>query len=187
MKTTLTKKIELLFDQPDIEMIAAQKISAPKAPALKTQITLDKMQLQFETLDNDGLLENISYMATKLNTPFENWNLFFTRLIPFFEVGFLFSENKLQNQFLFGKEISAKKKSVQLQLPKSNIFQILRTDAHSVLTKMNLSNLFQIEKMNCFYIRVDNHIGLMLMTAKAEPWLQLKMDSLQKALINHQL
>ncbi len=180
MKTTLTKKIELLFEQSNIET------AKPTAPPVAV-MTLDKLQLQYETLDHDGLLENISYMATKMNSTFDNWNLFFTRLIPFFEVGFLFSEHQLQNQFLFGKEISTKNKSIQLRLPKSNVFQILRTDAQAVLTKMNLAHLFRTEKMNCFYIRVEDNTGFILMTAKAEPWLQLKMDSLQKALINHQL
>jgi hypothetical protein len=178
--TTLTKKIETLFEQSNIELQPQNKIQ-------EKNIALDKLQLSYEPLENDKLMENISYMATTMATPFENWNIFFTRLIPFFEMGFLFCDNDLKNQFIFGKEINCKNKTVKIKLPKSDFFQILKTDAKSVLMKLNISNLFNTEKMNCFYIRVEENIGFVLLTAKAEPWLQLKMDSLQKALINHQL
>ena len=176
MKNTLTKKIENLFEQSNLD-----------ADPLPVNITLDKLQLKYESIDNDNLLENISYMATSMGSSFENWNLFFTRLIPFFEIGFLFSDSSLKNQFLYGKEINCKNKSVPLKMPKSNLFQILKTDPKSFLIKFGLSHILYTEKMSCFYVRVDENIGLTIITTKAEPWLKLKMDSLQKALINHQL
>jgi hypothetical protein len=176
MSYTLTKKIENLFEQTNIE-----------TASIPVQIILDKLQLKYEPMDNDLLMENISYMATAMNSTYENWNLFFTRLIPFFEIGFLFCENNLKNQFLFGKEINCKNKSFKLKMPNSDFFHILKTDSNSFLTKFGLSNILYTDKMNCFYVRVDENISMVLITTKAEPWLQLKMDSLQKALINHQL
>ncbi len=176
MKNTLTQKIENLFEQSNLQ--------TTPSPA---NITLDKLQLQYESMDNNSLLENISYLATTMNSPLENWNLFFTRLIPFFEIGFLFSDSVLKNQFLYGKEINCKNKMAQLKMPKSDLFQILKTDPKSFLIKFGLSNILFAEKMNCFYVRIEENINLVLISNKAEPWLKLKMDSLQKALINHQL
>ncbi len=176
MKNSLTKKIENLFEQSNIENVN-----------LTQTISLNRLQLCYEPLDNDSLMENISYLATHLKSNIENWNIFFTRLIPFFEIGFLFSNSSLQNQFLYGKQINCKNKSTELKLPQSNLFQILKTDPKSFFIKLGLSHILQPEKMNCFYVRVDDHIGFILATSKAEPWLKLKMDSLQKALINHQL
>lgn len=176
MKNSFTKKIETLFEQSHVENLAPQE-----------GIILDKQQLRYEPLDNDRLMENISYMATAMSTPLENWNIFFTRLTPFFEIGFLFSENTLKNQFLYGKQINCQNKIAKLKLPKSDLFQVLKTDPKSFLIKMGISNILHTEKMNCFYVNVGDNIGLILITTKAEPWLRLKMDSLQKALINHQL
>lgn len=175
-KDSLTKKIELLFEQSNIE-------SQPTTESL----ILDKLQLRFETVENDKLLENISYLATSMKTAEENWNIFFTRLIPFFEIGFFFTNSTVTNQFLYGKTIQRDHKKLNLQLPKSDLFQILRTDSKSLFMKLQISNILQSDKMNSFYVRVDENIGFILATTKAEPWLKLKMDSLQKALINHQL
>ncbi len=175
-KDSLTKKIELLFEQSNVETQHSNE-----------SLILDKLQLRYEPIDNDKLLENISYLATNMNTTEENWNIFFSRLIPFFEIGFFFSNGTVKDQFLYGKSINCKNKSLKLKLPKSDLFQILKTDPKSLFIKLQISNILQSEKMNGFYIRIDNDMGFILATPKAEPWLKLKMDSLQKALINHQL
>jgi hypothetical protein len=126
-------------------------------------------------------------MATHMKTTEENWNIFFTRLIPFFEIGFFFTHGLVKNQFLYGKTIQCENKTLRLKLPKSDLFQILKTDPKSLFIKLQISNILQSEKMSGFYVRVDENIGLILATSKAEPWLKLKMDSLQKALINHEI
>jgi hypothetical protein len=176
MTKNLNKKIENLFEQSNTEQIAP--------PA---NLILDRLQLKYEPLENDQLMENISYLPSAMTSSIDNWTIFFTRLIPFFEIGFLFSDNLLRQQFLFGKEINCKNKTLKIMLPKSDFFQVLKTDPKSFLIKFGLSNILYTEKMNCFFVRVDESIGFILITTKAEPWLQLKMDSLQKALINHQL
>lgn len=175
-KDSLTKKIEILFEQSNFDHHQTSE-----------NFILDKLQLRYEPIENDKLLENISYLATNLNTAEENWNIFFTRLIPFFEIGFFFANGLVKNQFLYGKTIPCENKTLKLQLPKSDLFQILKTDPKSLFIKLQISNILQSEKMNSFYVRVDENMGFILATTKAEPWLKLKMDSLQKALINHQL
>lgn len=175
-KDSLTKKIEILFEQSNVETHHNSE-----------NYILDKLQLRYESVENDKLLENISYLATNMSTAEENWNIFFTRLIPFFEIGFFFDNGLMKNQFLYGKTIPCENKTLKLQLPKSDLFQILKTDPKSLFIKLQISNILQSDKMNSFYVRVDQNIGFILATTKAEPWLKLKMDSLQKALINHQL
>ncbi len=188
MKNSLNKKIENLFEQSEIASAKTEK-QRPIQSLKQTdkKIILDQLQLRYTPVDDYTLLENISYLATHLPSSFDNWNLFFTRLIPFFEIGFLFNESKLKNQFLYGKSLDCTKKITQLKLPKSDLFQILKTSPKAFLQKLNLSSVLYPEKMTCFYVRVDENISLILITTKAEPWLKLKMDSLQKALINHQL
>lgn len=168
MKPTLTYQLEKFFEQSN------QTQSSSPYQSLK------KLTTEYVSEENFYLLENVGYFPA-------DWTLFFDRLSPFFEVGFLFQNGQLKQSFFYGKTIRKIQNSLQLALPQSGLLKILKTDPKSMSMKLNLTEVIPTDKMSCFFVRVDEELGIVLLTSTAEPWLQLKMTTLQKALINHSL
>ena len=142
--------------------------------------SLKKLKTEYVSEENFYLLENVGYFPA-------DWTLFFDRLSPFFEVGFLFRDSRLAQSFFYGKTIPKIQRTLDLKLPQSGFLKILKTDAKSMSLKLNIADIIAVDKMSCFFVRLDEELGVILLTSTAEPWLQLKMTTLQKALINQSL
>lgn len=137
--------------------------------------------------DNDFQVESQHQLLEQIN--FSNgekqWELFFSRLTAFFEVGFLVRGNEIQKMFFYGNNIEKKLPKIHFKLPQSPYFNILKTRASVFLQKIGFSRLPEREKMVCLLIRVDVNQYIVLITKQAEPWLQLRCESLRKSLICH--
>ncbi len=168
MKPSFTYQLEQFFE------LSNQTQSPSQNQSLK------KMKTEYVSEENFYLLENVGYFPA-------DWTLFFDRLSPFFEAGFLFRHNRLTQSFFYGKTIPKIQRLLDLKLPQSGFLKILKTDAKSMSLKLNMADILPVEKMSCFFVRLDDEFGIVLLTSTAEPWLQLKMNTLQKALINQSL
>ena len=174
MNSNLSKKVENLFEQSN------------QIQLMSEEVKLDKAQKSFQTEDRFQFLENLSHGQYILDEQLKT-QIFFDRLIPFFEAGFLFKKqganSEIQKHFILGKSYKKQNHSASMRLPSSPLLKILRSDSSSLLKKLGLAHVFESDKCKGFYILLSNDYGLILITQQAEPWLQLKMESLQKALI----
>ena len=114
----------------------------------------------------------------------KQWEILFTRLTAFFEIGFLIQKQEIQRMFFYGDSVEKKLPKLKFKLPLPPLFNILKTRGHLFLNKMGFS-LPNADKMNCLLIRVDETQYIVLLTQQADPWLQLRCESLRKALTNH--
>lgn len=167
MSKSIIKKIEKLFEP---EMIFEH-------------FSFLSEKSEFEIEDNFKLIENLGYF----HDANPNWTLFFSRLTPFFEMGLLFNEKKLNDVFHNGKIHNCADAQIELTLPQSKIFSIYKTDAQAFLKKLKLDTFFNASKLTCHYVRVQPGIAYVLFAKKAEPWNKLQIESLQKALIDYSL
>ncbi|MBC7752723.1 MAG: hypothetical protein H7Z71_00700 [Moraxellaceae bacterium] len=167
MSKSIIKKIEKLFEP---EMIFEH-------------FSFLSEKSEFEIEDNFKLIENLGYFHD--TNP--NWNLFFSRLAPFFEMGLLFNDKKLNDVFHNGKIHNCAESQIEMALPQSKIFNIYTTDAQAFLKKIKINSFFNGSKLNCHYVRVETGTAFVLFAKKAEPWNKLQIESLQKSLINYSL
>ncbi len=167
MPKSIIKKIEKLFEP---EMIFEH-------------FSFLSEKSEFEVEDNFKLIENLGYFQD----PQPNWNLFFSRLAPFFEMGLMFNENNLNEVFHNGKTHNCADAGIKINLPQSKIFSIYKTDTQSFLKKIKIHTFFDSSKLTCHYVRVETGISFVLFAKKAEPWNKLQIESLQKSLINYSL
>ena len=91
---------------------------------------------------------------------------------------------EIQKHFILGKSYKTQNPPARLSLPLNAPFNILKSDSHSVIRKFGLAEVFDHNKCNTFYFRISNDYSIILLTEQAEPWLKIKMESLQKALIS---
>ena len=139
----------------------------------------------FQIESNQILLEQIQFSAGD-----KQWEIFFSRLTAFFEFGMLIDNSaaangEIQKMFFYGQNIDKKLPKIHFKLPKSPLFNILKTRAPLFLRKLGFNHLPDAAKMACLLIRVEENRYIVLMTKQAEPWLQLRCESLNKALICH--
>lgn len=134
----------------------------------------------FQIEPNQQLLEQIQFSAGD-----KQWEIFFSRLTAFFEVGLLIEKNEIQKMFFYGQTIDKKLPKIHFKLPDSPLFNILKTRALLFLRKIGFNHLPDAAKMVCLLIRVEENRYIVLMTKQAEPWLQLRCESLRQALIVH--
>lgn len=135
---------------------------------------------EFQIEPNQQLLEQIQFSGGD-----KQWEIFFSRLTAFFEVGMLIEGKDVQKMFYFGQNIDKKLPKIHFKLPNSGLFNILKTRAPLFLRKIGFNHLPDAAKMVCLLIRVEENRYIVLMTKQAEPWLQLRCESLKKALIYH--
>ncbi|MFN3453597.1 MAG: hypothetical protein ACK41T_01460 [Pseudobdellovibrio sp.] len=176
----LIQKIETLLDYDDhFENLNLQK------------------NLKFQIERNHEILEKIIFDyqdSQKQNQREKQWEIFFSRLTAFFEIGFLikqaknektnFTETQIQKMFYYGENIEKKLPRLKFNLPQSPLFNILKTTGKPFLAKMGLGKLPQVENMTCLLIRLDQNTYVALLTPLANPWLKLRCESLHKALIH---
>lgn len=134
----------------------------------------------FQIEPNQLLLEQMQFADGD-----QQWFIFFSRLTAFFEFGMLIENNDIQKMFYYGQNIDKKLPKIHFKLPKSPLFNILKTKAPLFLRKLGFNHLPDAAKMACLLIRVEENRYIVLMTKQAEPWLQLRCESLNKALICH--
>ncbi len=148
-------------------------------------LTLLESQQTFELNLENHSLENLSYIHSQPNQI--DIVKIFSQLSSFFELGFLFEKQKNNfaaiQGFAFGQNISLGEKNILLNLPEINLYSLFKTNASSILKKMNFSFINKNKKMNAFVIKVSTQHSILVFTELAEPWLKLRLESLQKTLM----
>ncbi len=138
-------------------------------------------------LDNQRL-ENISYIFSGVVTAGQI-PLLFTQLSSFFEVGFLIEKTGSKNIytahqiFAFSKHLNQLDAMKTIRLPDSELFQVMKTNAKAFLSKFALDAMDAENRMSAFLVRLTDHHSIVIMSSLAEPWLQLRIESLQKTLM----
>ncbi|MBC7741740.1 MAG: hypothetical protein H7061_06070 [Bdellovibrionaceae bacterium] len=167
------EKVEKIFDQPNQPQASAE---------------CEELKKAFDvTLDNQSL-ENMSYVFSTLLTAADMGTVF-TQLSSFFEMGFLIEPTLTKNvgavsmAFAYSKHMAQVDNLKPIRIPKPAIFQVLKTDATAFLSKFNLQNFNADKKLQAFLIRVTDAHTIVVMSGLAEPWLQLRIESLQKTLM----
>lgn len=168
MKESFLKKIENLFEP---EMILEQ-------------FSFLQESIEYKIEDRFEWIENIGLFKTTSSNKNPDWNLFFSRLAPFFEFGLLFDSENLKHSFFRGRFHDLTQSEIMIKLPHSPHFEIFKTSSERFLKKIKIDHLLNYEKWSCYYIRATQEISFIVFTEKAEPWNKLMMESLQKAMIN---
>lgn len=167
------EKVEKMFDQPQ----PTQQLGECEELKKAYHVTLDNQQL-----------ENISYIFSTMLTKIEMGTVF-TQLSSFFEMGFLIEKTAtrnvgaVSNAFAFSKHMAQVENLNPIRMPNPALFQVLKTDATAFLAKFNLDNFNTDKKLQAFLMRVTESHTIVVMSGLAEPWLQLRIESLQKTLM----
>jgi hypothetical protein len=140
----------------------------------------------FELNPDNSYLENLSYIYS-VSVQKNNIQSVFSQLSPYFELGFLLEKQKNSytptHAFAYGIMNDISEKNILLKLPRTDIFVIVRTAASSILKKMNFDFLNTDKKMSAFVISLSPTYSILIATKLAEPWLKLRLESLQKTLM----
>ncbi len=148
-------------------------------------LTLLENQQSFKLNLENHYLENLSYIHS-VSQPVDITNVF-SQLSSFFELGFLFERQKNNfaaiQGFAFGQSLSLIDKKIFMNFPEMKLYTIFKTGALSILKKMNYSFINKNKKMNAFVIPVSHQYSILVFTELAEPWLKLRLESLQKTLM----
>lgn len=135
-------------------------------------------------VEDIGLLENLGYVFS-YEVNLSNLSQFVNRISLFFEAGFLLKrkEDNLYTCYEAFYYCEPIRNSSAIRLPNSHICSILKTDAQSVLKKMNLGLLDKKKLMNAYLIRFSADYALIVVSQSAEPWAQLKIKKLQEVFL----
>ena len=164
----LNSKLERLFDQNN-------------SPVYSLDHSLIEAQKNFTAVDNNQMLENLSYVfSEEVDRP--GLQLLFSQLCSHFEIGYLFSQGQ-QTLQLHGKNWQIPPGTKNFKIPKTALYKIFKSDAAPFLGHFALSELDVQKKMACYLIRIAEHHTLIFLTATAEPWAKLKIAALQNALM----
>lgn len=149
-------------------------------------LTLIENSRTFELNPDNRYLENLSYVYTS-NLEKNNVQAIFTQLSPFFELGFLLEKQKNvytpTHVFAYGNISNIADKKILLKLPKTDVFVVVRAAATAILKKVNYDFLNRDKKMSAFVITISPNYSVLVATKLAEPWLKLRLESLQKTLM----
>ncbi len=148
-------------------------------------LTLLESQRTFELNSENHSLENLSYIHSQADQI--NIIRIFSQLSSFFELGFLFEKQKNNfaaiQGFAFGQNISLGEKNILINFPEIDLYSLFKTNASSILKKMNYGFINKNKKMNAFVIKISQQHSILVFTELAEPWLKLRLESLQKTLM----
>lgn len=170
----MNSKLEALFEQkPDI-------LANP-------EYNLNETQKTFQILNNNQLIENLSYVFEGEVTQ-KNLEPLFLQLSSYFEIGFLMqkinkTDYKMQSAFVYAKKINNTKEYRSIRLPVTPVFHILKTPASSFLKKFNMQTLDPSNKMDAYLLAISPTQSIVLITLMAEPWAGLKIQTLQNTLM----
>ena len=168
----INQKLENLFDQ------------LPQS-AVSSEQNLIEAQKNFQITNNNNMLENLSYIFSN-EIDHNNLANIFSQLSPHFEIGFLLKRDDKANAFrakeafVFFQKITAMENLKPIKLPNPGIYKILTTQAHSLLKHFGMENLDLGEKMMSYLIPIAHNYTIVVITQTAEPWAQLKIETLQK-------
>ena len=175
MLKKMNSKLEALFEEtPEL--------------AASAEYNLNETQKKFQILNSNQLLKNLSYVFTEEVTS-SNIEHLFMQLSSYFEIGFLLKSHpkscdfKIQSAFVFAKKMTQTNELKAVRLPKTSLFQILKTPAKPFLKKINMQALDNFEQMDAYLLNVTANHSLVLVTQIAEPWAELKMSALQSTLM----
>lgn len=140
----------------------------------------------FATEDRTELLLNYS----RYGTEHKDWAVLFSQLSAFFEMGLLFkhAENKnsvMTQVFYRGETYDCKSAKTNLKLPNSDHFNVYKTSSNALLKKLKLDQFENIKDLSCMMVKVSDEYSYILFSKKADPWLRLLLENLQKTLINY--
>lgn len=173
MLKNLTKKFEQLFEDPH-----AHK---------QHSLALEEIKKKFTPSDDNKQIENLSYVFShavgKKEIP-----LLFSQLSSFFEMGFLFEKSysgkyHAMQMFAYSYQMKKLDSLPLIQLPQSDLYKVLQTNAKNFLTKLQLSDYDQDERLAAFLIRISKTETLVLLSRLADPWAKVRLESLQNALM----
>lgn len=149
-------------------------------------LTLIENSQKFDLNPDNTYLENLSYIYTS-SVESQNIEAIFSQLSPFFELGFLLEKQKNAytptHTFAFGALSNLAERNLLLKLPKTDIFVIVRASATAMLKKLGFGFLNNDKKMSVFVIAISPNYSIVVATKLAEPWLKLRLESLQKTLM----
>lgn len=168
MLKKINSKLERLFDQNS-------------APHFLSDPTLTNARKNFEPVDNHLVLENLSYVFSEDVNSGNLANLY-SQLCAHFEIGYLAARGK-QQLTMFGKAWPISEKAEILKLPVTPIFKIFKSDATGFLTHFALLEIDPDKKMYSYMVRIAEGHYFVFLTAIAEPWARIKIESLQKTLM----
>ncbi len=166
----LNEKVEKMFDQP------------------QQLLEFEELKKTFQLTSDNQSLENISYIFEHVVKK-DDITLLFTQLSSFFEVGFMMERTSSENFyaatqiFAFSKHLNQLAGLETIRLPEVALYKVMKTSAKSFLTKFNLANLDSEKKMTGFLVRLTPSHTFVVLSSLAEPWLQLRIESLQKTLM----
>jgi hypothetical protein len=146
--------------------------------------------------ENLNELENLSY-AHSFEVNDENLNILMDSLSCFFEMSFVFkkplpiratnlrrsSDFQADYVCLFGQKITSVHLQAPAKLPKTDLYKVLKTNAHSFLRKFKLQDLDSEKKMSCYLIRISENVTFVFVTNMADPWAKVKIETLQQTLM----
>lgn len=140
----------------------------------------------FTTEDRSELLLNYSHYPTD----HKDWTILFSQLSAFFEMGILFKhsahkDSSMTQMFYRGETYDCKSSKTYLKLPKSDHFNVYKTSSAPLLKKLKLDQFENIKDMSCMMVKVSDEYSYILFSKKADPWLRLLLENLQKTLINY--
>ncbi|MBC7420204.1 MAG: hypothetical protein H7328_05700 [Bdellovibrio sp.] len=164
------EKVEKMFEQPN------------------NTVDFEELKKSYHITSDNQQLENISYIFSSVVKK-EDIALLFTQLSSFFEVGFMLEKTSstglctASQIFAYSKHLSQLDGLKTIRLPNADLFQVMKTNAISFLTKFGLEHLDSEKKMTGFFVRLTQNHSFVVMSALAEPWLQLRIESLQKTLM----
>ncbi|MBC7466117.1 MAG: hypothetical protein H7256_08995 [Bdellovibrio sp.] len=149
-------------------------------------LTLIESSQTFELNPDNVYLENLSYIYTSAVEK-NNIQAVFTQLSPFFELGFLLEKQKNvytpTHAFAYGNISNIADKKILLKLPRTDVFVVVRAAASAILKKVNYDFLNRDKKMSAFVVAISPNYSILVATKIAEPWLKLRLESLQKTLM----
>ncbi|HWU42470.1 MAG TPA: hypothetical protein VN132_03495, partial [Bdellovibrio sp.] len=71
-----------------------------------------------------------------------------------------------------------------VKIPSTNLMAILKTDAFSMLEKLNLLSLDPQNKSNCLLIKVTPDFAFLLFSELPDLWLKEHIENVRRALVN---
>ena len=184
MLKKINTKFEELLNTPNPSAICTE-ISNIDSPAEQTHPETQFCLLK-ET--NANSLENLSYIfSNEINQ--DNLSNLFSQIACHFEIGLLLKKNnplnthKLIEVFVFSQKNEISVNTNEIKLPDIPVFTILRTTAQNILKHFEMNDLDVEQKMTSYLIPLTYNYSIIIITQTAEPWVRLKIESLQKTLM----
>lgn len=179
MLKKLSTKLEVLFDQS----VHAQ---IPEPQEKKATAAVKNIPTQDLVINDNNSLKNLSYIYNGEVNQSQLSHLF-SQICAHFEAGFLFEKNgaksKIIDCYMMTKQIPDIANFSEIRLPQTQILKVLKMPGSSFLRKFNLQHLDLGEKTECYLIHLSPRHAIALISSLAEPWISVKLETLQQTLM----